>query len=79
MYWLSKAEADRICSERMLGVGVIGFCSLLSSSWVMQRVLVGDSGSSIWMMCSLVSNWAGGVRRLSLIGSNSGVLGSDGS
>jgi hypothetical protein len=49
LYFVSKADADKICSFT-LGVGVIGFWSLVSSSLVMQRDLVGDSGSSICMI-----------------------------
>lgn len=45
----------------------------------MYMVLDGDSGASICMMWSLVSNCGGGGRRLSLMGSKTGVLGSDGS
>lgn len=58
---------------------MIGFCKGASSSLVMYKVLEGDSGSSIWMTCSLLSNSGGGESRLSLVGSKAGVLGSDGS
>lgn len=79
LYWDSKVEADRICSGGLSLKGAIGVCNVASSSVVMYKVLEGDSGSSIWMMCSLLSKPGGGDRRLSLTGSKAGVLGSDGS
>lgn len=80
LYWASRLEADRICSdcEWTLGVGVIGFCRFVSSSSVMHKVLVGVSGSMV-MTWSVDWNSAGGGSRLPSAGSKAGVLGSDGS